>query len=82
MQSERAYRLSDTIFVASLKCFNKCVQCMTPSLVTAFETPVKYFAMVENQQKWRERYKKQDKKSSDSKRKVFFTQIMHSGINQ
>jgi len=46
---------------------------MTPSLVTAFETPVKHFAMVENQQKWRERYKKQDKKSSDSKRKVFFT---------
>ena len=31
-----------TIFVASMKCFNKYVQCMLPSLVTAVETPVKY----------------------------------------
>jgi len=30
---------------------------MPPSLVTAVETPAKYFAKVENQQKWYKKYK-------------------------
>jgi len=34
---------------------------MPPSLVAAVETPVKYFAGVENQQKWREKHKTYDK---------------------
>ena len=46
---------------------------MPPSLVTAVETPAKYFARVENQQKWREKYKNQDKDSSDGKWKVLLT---------
>jgi len=46
---------------------------MPSSLVTAVEIPVKCFARVKNQQKWRERYKNQDKKTSDGKWKVLFT---------
>jgi len=46
---------------------------MPPSLGTAVETPVKYFTRVENQQKWRKKYKNQDKNSSDGKWKVLLT---------
>jgi len=48
---------SNSIFVTSMICFNKSVQCMPPSLVTAVETPAKYFAGVENQQKWSKKTK-------------------------
>jgi len=35
---------------------------MPPSLVTAVETLAKYFARVENQQKWRDKQENQDKR--------------------
>jgi len=46
---------------------------MPPSLVTAIETLAKYFARVENQQKWRDKNKNQDKNSGDGKWKVLLT---------
>jgi len=46
---------------------------MPPSIVTAVKTPVKYFARVEYQQKWREGYERQGKKNSDDKWKVLLT---------
>jgi len=64
---------SDSIFVAFMKYFDKCVQCMPPSPLTAVEMSVKYFARVENQQQCREKHKNQDKNSSDGKWKVLPT---------
>jgi len=46
---------------------------MPLSLVTAVQTSVKRFAGVENQQKWRKKYKTQDNEGSNSKWKVFLT---------
>ena len=43
---------------------------MFQQMCVAVETPVKYFARVENQQKWREKYKNQDKNNSDGKWKA------------
>ena len=70
LQNENKYHLHFQL--NQLKCivFNECVQCMPPSLVTAIGTPVEYFARVEDQQKWSEKYKIQDKISYDYKWKL------------